>query len=172
MVAHVIDNVIERHNDRINGIDPHHGIESINNMAKQYVIKTTAGTAINMQLGESITGGFWKWVNDEPKEFTVTAPISKGSVFTKSGITTAPDIMSVTDLKDGKPKRLLVGAVLLKALTENFPNDGYVGRSFRCVQGPPPDGVRYKSMDIKELIPAGPDDESPEPSEEKKTKKK
>lgn len=143
-------------------------------MAKTYVIKTAQGSELAMKVGDLLTGGFWKWKDGEEKQFTVKGPIAKGSVFAKSGISTAPDILPVTDLKDGVDKRILVGSVLLSTLTEQFPNDAYVGKSFLCVQGPPAPGTRYKTMMVRELVPAGPDDvdETPEAPAPAKSKKK
>lgn len=142
-------------------------------MAKQYVIKTLSGN-VNARIGEALGGGLWKWVDGEPKQFTIKSTIRKGSVIQRSGITTAPDIMDVTDIVTGMDHRVLVGKVLLSTLTENFPNDTYVGKSFRVTQGPPPAGKRYKSMVVEpmELVEESedPQPESEEPA--KKSKKK
>jgi hypothetical protein len=127
-------------------------------MAKHYVIKTTSGN-LSASVGDVLGGNFWKWEDGSEKVFTVKSPIRKGSPIAKSGITTAPDIMDVVDITDGLQKRILVGKVLASALTENFPDDTYVGRSFRCVQGPPPAGKRYKAMTVQEVTLDGPADE-------------
>lgn len=130
-------------------------------MAKQYVLRTSGG-ALNINVGDALGGGLWKWVDGEAKTFTVLSPIRKGSVIARSGITTAPDICDVRDLESGTDRRILVGKVLLSTLTENFPNDGYVGKSFRCVQSPPPAGKRYKGMTVEPVEVEGPAEEKPE----------
>ena len=136
-------------------------------MARTYVIKTNSGN-LSASVGDVLGGNFWKWEDDVEKVFTVKSPIRKGSPISKSGIATAPDIMDVVDITDGLQKRVLVGKVLASTLTENFPDDSYVGRSFRCVQGPPPAGKRYKAMTVQEVTLDGPaEDETPN----KKSKK-
>lgn len=126
-------------------------------MARTYVIKTTQGN-LTASVGDVLGGNFWRWEDGVEKVFTVKSPIRKGSPITKSGIGSAPDIMDVVDISTGLQKRILVGKVLLTTLTENFPDDTYVGRSFRCVQGPPPDGKRYKAMTVQEVTLDGPAD--------------
>jgi hypothetical protein len=143
-------------------------------MAKQYVIKTLGGN-INARIGEALGGSLWKWEDGVAKDFTVKSVIRKGSVIARSGITTAPDIMDVTDIATGMDQKVLVGKVLLSTLTENYPNDGYVGKSFRVTQGPPPAGKRYKTMTVQplELVEDGEGTEEPTPeAPEKKSKKK
>lgn len=143
---------------------------------KTYIIKAVGGD-ISARIGAALGGGFWKWEEGQTKEFTVKSVIRKGSVITSSGIATAPDIMDVTDIKTGKDHRVLVNAVLLKALLENYPEDTYVGRSFAVTPGPCPAGKRYKAMDVRplELGVTGDDaDDDSEPASEpaKKSKKK
>lgn len=127
-------------------------------MARQYTLKAT-GIAIS--VGDALGGGLWKWVDGESKVFTVLSPIRKGSVIARSGITTAPDIMDVRDLETGTDRRILVGKVLMSTLTENFPNDSYVGKSFRATQSAPPPGKRYKGMTVEPVEVEGPSDEKP-----------
>lgn len=137
-------------------------------MAKEYIIKLASGEALSAQIGEKLGGAkLWSWQDGEEKVFTVRGPIRKGTPFRKSGIQTAPDLLDVTDLATGEDKTLLAGKVLVSTLTENFPDDGYVGRSFRAVQGPPPAGKRYKSMEVFEVTITGPADDEPKKSRKK-----
>lgn len=129
-------------------------------MAKQYVIKSVSGN-IAARIGDALGGGLWKWEDGTPKVFTVESPIRKGSVIQRSGIATAPDIMDVTDVETGQSRRVLVGKVLLSTLTENYPNDSYVGRTFRCTQSAPPTGKRYKGMTVEPVELEGPADPAP-----------
>ena len=133
-------------------------------MAKQYVLKTLSGD-LSARLGNTLGGNFWRWDTEPEKAFTVKSPLRKGAVITRSGITTPPDVLEVINLATGEERTLLVGKVLLSTLTENFPNDTYVGRSFRCVQGPVPAGQRYKSMTVQEIFLDGAaEDSTPEPA--------
>lgn len=137
-------------------------------MAREFVLKTKSGASLKVGVGDSLGGGFWKWENDVPKRFTIKSPIRKGAAFTGSNITTAPDVVTVTDLEDGIDKQLLVGKVLMSTLTEQYPDDSYVGQSFQCTQGPPPQGKRYKGMDVKPLTIIGDADPEEAPAKSKK----
>ena len=118
-------------------------------MAKTYVLNIE-GRQTKATLGDVIGGsGFWRWTENEPKTFTVSGPIYKGSPLTRSGISTAPDLLDVVDVADGKTKRLLCSKVLVSTLVENFPDDSYVGRTFQVTVGPKPEGKRYKSVEVR-----------------------
>jgi hypothetical protein len=141
-------------------------------MAKTYVLKVN-GEQRKALLGDVIGGsGFWKWTVNEPKTFTVTAPIYKGAPFSKSGITTAPDLIDVVDVADGKAKRLLGQKVLVSTLLENFPEDSYVGKTFQAIQLPPPEGKRYKQFELRLVDLEAPAEESAGEDDKPKSKKK
>ena len=55
------------------------------------------------------------------------------------------------DCADGNEKEILVGQVLKSTLVESFPDDGYVGLTFACTQGPVAAGKRYKTMVVSEV---------------------
>ena len=111
-------------------------------MAVVYNLKKTLGS-----------GNLWKWVDGEEKVFTVVGPIRAGRAVAnpRNGISKAPDIMSVRDAADGQEKELLVGQVLKSTLVESYPDDGYVGLTFACTQGPVVTGKRYKTMQVSEV---------------------
>lgn len=132
---------------------------------KTYIIKAVGGD-ISARIGAALGGGFWKWEQDVPKELTIKSVIRKGSVIASSGISTAPDIMDVTDIKTGRDHRVLVNAVLLKGLLENYPDDSYVGKSFVITPGDKPAGKRYKTMDIRELVFGDAEQDDDETAEE------
>lgn len=130
-------------------------------MARNYVLKTKGGD-LSVKEGGSLTGGYWKMEEGQPVNFTVTGVFRKGSIIATSGITTAPDVLDVVDLQDGLPKKVLASKVLVSTLSEQFPNDTYVGKSFRVTVGPKPAGKRYKSMDIRQLELEPASEETPE----------
>ena len=105
------------------------------------------------KLVKQLNAGLWKWEDREEKVFRIDGPIRVGRAQTnpRNGIAKAPDIMTVTDVADGHQKEILVGQVLKSTLTENYPDDSYIGKTFACVQGPPPDGKRYKTMTVNEV---------------------
>lgn len=134
-------------------------------MAREYIIKLTSGQALAASIGERLGGAkLWMWEDGKEKIFTVLGPLRKGAPFRKSGISAAPDLLDVTDVETGEKKTLLAGKVLVSTLTENFPDDTYVGKTFRAVQGPVPPGKRYKSMEVYEVTLNGPvDDDDAKP---------
>lgn len=105
------------------------------------------------KLVKQLNSGLWKWEDGVEKVFRIDGPIRVGRAQTnpRNGINKAPDILSVTDVTDGATKEILVGQVLKSTLTENYPDDGYIGKTFACEQGPPPDGKRYKTMTVNEV---------------------
>lgn len=110
--------------------------------------------AVVYNLKRTLGGGnLWKWVDGEEKVFTVLGPIRAGRTVAnpRNGIAKAPDILSVRDCADGNEKEILVGQVLKSTLVESFPDDGYVGLTFACTQGPVAAGKRYKTMTVSEV---------------------
>jgi hypothetical protein len=122
--------------------------------------------AVAYNLKKTLGGTLWKWADGEEKVFTVVSPIRAGKAVAnpRSGIAKAPDVMTVRDAADGNEKDILVGAVLRSSLTENYPDDSYVGLSFACTQGAVKPGTRYKTMTVAEV-------EVDEPTPAKKAKK-
>lgn len=62
------------------------------------------------------------------------------------------DMIDVRDLRDGVEKTMVLPAVLKGALTDNYPDDSYVGLSFAIQLSPEGKGERsYKRFNIGEL---------------------
>lgn len=123
--------------------------------------------AVVYNLKRTLGGGnLWKWVDREEKVFTIIGPIRAGRAVAnpRNGISKAPDILSVRDCADGQEKEILVGQVLKSTLVESFPDDGYVGLTFACTQGPVVAGKRYKTMVVNEVEV----EEAPTPKKGKK----
>ena len=126
--------------------------------------------AVVYNLKKTLGGSLWKWQDGVEKVFTVVGPIRAGKAVTnpRSGIAKAPDVMTVCDAEDGNEKDILVGAVLRSSLTENYPDDTYVGLTFACTQGPVRAGTRYKTMAVAEVEV---DNATPAPTSSSKKKK-
>lgn len=109
--------------------------------------------AVSYRIAKALNGGLWKWEDGVEKVFTVLGPIRVGRTVSnpRNGIAKAPDVVSVRDLEDGGDKEILVGQVLKSTLSENYPDDSYVGKTFACTQSAPPAGKRYKSMTVNEV---------------------
>jgi hypothetical protein len=126
--------------------------------------------AVVYNLKKTLGGSLWKWQDGVEKVFTVVGPIRAGKAVTnpRSGIAKAPDVMTVCDAEDGNEKDILVGAVLRSSLTENYPDDSYVGLTFACTQGAVRAGTRYKTMAVAEVEV---DNATPAPTSSSKKKK-
>lgn len=126
--------------------------------------------AVVYNLKKTLGGSLWKWHDGVEKVFTVVGPIRAGKAVTnpRSGIAKAPDIMTVCDAEDNNEKDILVGAVLRSSLTENYPDDTYVGLTFACTQGAVRAGTRYKTMAVAEVEV---DNATPAPTPSSKKKK-
>jgi len=109
--------------------------------------------AVVYNLKKTLGGSLWKWQDGVEKVFTVVGPIRAGKAVAspRSGIAKAPDVMTVRDAEDNNEKDILVGAVLRSSLTENYPDDSYVGITFACTQGAVKVGTRYKTMAVAEV---------------------
>lgn len=109
--------------------------------------------AVVYNLKKTLGGSLWKWQDGVEKVFTIVGPIRAGKAVAspRSGIAKAPDVMTVRDAEDNNEKDILVGAVLRSSLTENYPDDSYVGLTFACTQGPVRVGTRYKTMSVAEV---------------------
>ncbi len=117
--------------------------------------------AIKYDIKKTLGGSLWKWQDGVEKVFTVVGPIRAGKAVAspRSGIAKAPDVMTVRDAEDNNEKDILVGAVLRSSLTENYPDDSYVGITFACTQGAVKAGTRYKTMSVAQVEVAN--DEAP-----------
>ena len=126
--------------------------------------------AVVYNLKKTLGGSLWKWQDGVETVFTVVGPIRAGKAVTnpRSGIAKAPDVMTVCDAEDGNEKDILVGAVLRSSLTENYPDDTYVGLTFACTQGAVRAGTRYKTMAVAEVEV---DNATPAPTSSSKKKK-
>ncbi len=109
--------------------------------------------AVAYNLKKTLGGSLWKWEDGTEKVFTIISPIRAGKAVAnpRSGIVKAPDVMTVLDAADANEKDILVGAVLRSSLTENYPDDSYVGLTFACTQGAVKPGTRYKTMTVAEV---------------------
>ena len=124
---------------------------------------TTAGSrqinmAVNYVIKKNVTAEVWKWVEGVEKVFTVKGPIRMGRA-PKPGatISTAAELLDVTDATDGKDKVIVLNKVLRDNLVEQYPGDTFVGKSFSVTMGPVPVGKKYKTMQVAEIELSAPE---------------
>lgn len=60
-------------------------------------------------------------------------------------------VADVLNLETKMNNTLIVNAVLEGILMENYPDNGYVGKSFAILMRPPVDGKRYKTFEVFRL---------------------
>lgn len=60
-------------------------------------------------------------------------------------------VISCVNLETGEVCQLVLGAALVSVLDEMYPNDTYVGRSFRIVKHPKVEGKRYFTYSVDEV---------------------
>lgn len=107
---------------------------------------------VKYTVKQQITNNVWKWEEGKEKVFRIDKAIYVGRAPRPgSTISKAAELVDVTDVEDGQKKTLIVGQVIKDNLIERYPDDGYVGKTFRAVQGPVPTGKKYKTYDIAEV---------------------
>lgn len=87
----------------------------------------------------------------EPAFVRIDTPITQGMMKKKLA-----NFAMVTDLLSGEPRKLLVNTVLAKILLEGYPNDTFIGLSFRIEKGEKVEGAEnsYYEFEVSEIEPA------------------
>lgn len=94
-----------------------------------------------------------KWTDNVSKYLKITGPIHVGKEIQEKGATKKKEpahLMEVIDLETGEAGEVIVATVLRGILTENFPDETYIGRGFRIMQRKIP-GKDYNGFDVDEL---------------------
>ena len=107
---------------------------------------------VNYVIKKNVTADSWKWVEGVEKVFTIKSAIRLGRA-PKPGaaIATQAELIDVTDAADGKDKLIVLNKVLRDNLIEQYPVDGYIGKTFAATMGPVPTGKKYKSFQVTEV---------------------
>jgi len=112
----------------------------------------TAAPAPKFKVVKNVTLPILK--KEDGKEIFVqaTGPIYRGKEIKATGDKKMEpaDLMPVVDLTTGEEMLLIANAVLKGTLEEEYPDNGYVGKSFSILQTKVP-GKRYKNFTIKEI---------------------
>lgn len=136
-------------------------------MAKIQLEKTIAAASTTLKgfkIKKRVTLPLWKWSDGVEKFFTVTGEIhigravsdkrpanAEGKKAEKSAVVMEPaHIATVIDLTTRQECEIIVGAVLKSTLEENYPNHGYVGKSFASIQSKV-EGKRYRQYTLTEI---------------------
>lgn len=65
-------------------------------------------------------------------------------------------VCTVVDLTSGEVKTLIVSAVVKSIFTDEYPDDAYVGKSFRLVKHAKKEGKNYFNFSVDEIDPDQP----------------
>lgn len=86
--------------------------------------------------------------------FTVESKIYVGKDIKGSQMAPA-DMVRVTDLSDGNEKEYIVNAVLKGLWEDDYPKDGFVGKSFAVYKEGKAPGKRYSNISLAEVSVKG-----------------
>ena len=93
-----------------------------------------------------------KWVVDQEKVLTITSEIFTGKEVKGDKKMEPAELFNAIDLETGEEVQVIVGAVLKGILNEEYPDSGYVGKSFAMVQHNA-QGKKYKTYTVIEIEP-------------------
>ena len=93
-----------------------------------------------------------KWVVDKEKLLTITSEIFVGKEIKGDDKTKPAELANAIDLETGEEVEVIIGAVLKGILNDEYPNGGYVNRSFAIVQHNA-QGKKYKTYTVIEIDP-------------------
>lgn len=119
--------------------------------------------AIKVTKVRAVTLPLFKMMNNREYIFRFVGPMFIGKeVQAKEGKKMEPPHLAhVTDLNTGEDGQIILGAVLVKELQENYPGDTYVGKSFEIVKHAPDGPKRYSLWTITEVAVTLEDDPAP-----------
>lgn len=96
-----------------------------------------------------------KLVEEQPVHVTINGAMTTSTAPQKpdkDGRTKEPaTVCPVTDLDTGEVTQIICGAVLKGILNEQYPNDGYVEKSFEIVKHAKAPGKRYNTYSVFEI---------------------
>jgi hypothetical protein len=125
----------------------------MSNKAAKSVAPVSTFDRSKFKIVRQVTLPLWKWNDDETKYFRIDGEIRIGKPVkaTEGQKQMEPaHIASVTNLETNVACEVIVGAVLHSELAENYPNNGYVGKSFAATKTKIT-GKRYAGYSISEI---------------------
>jgi len=108
--------------------------------------------SVNYVIKKNVTADVWKWVEGVEKVFTVKSAIRIGRA-PKPGaaIQTAAELLDVVDVATGTPQVIVLNKVLRDNLVEQYPGDGFIGKTFAGIMGAIPTGKKYRAFKLSEV---------------------
>lgn len=105
---------------------------------------------VNYSTIKRVAQPLWKWVLGEPKILQFLGPIHRSRTVSHAEGFSPANVASVCNLATGEETEIIVSVVLESVLTENYPLESYVGKTFEISQYQTP-GKRYKSFTVAEI---------------------
>jgi len=106
-------------------------------------------------LVKSVTRRLLKGFDNQIVYCTFTGPITREEDKDGNPIIVgkmpAPYVVALVDLTDGIEKDFLVPVVLQKRLVRDYPDRGYIGKSFAIKRTAPEGGKRYSNFEVAEI---------------------
>jgi hypothetical protein len=108
---------------------------------------------------KNLTLDVLKFVENEPRYVKITGPIHLGKEQKKSRKSDDEDkkdrepahLAQCINLEDGAECQIIVSAVVLSVLTDEYPNDGYVGKCFSITKKSRVAGKQYFPYGVEEI---------------------
>ena len=114
-----------------------------------------ADTGFVPVIAKHVTLPLFKWEDNKARYYKITSPIFIGKeINDKSAGAKKKEpahLMNVVDLETGEEGQVIVATVLRGILTEEYPNDAYVGKGFAITQRKIP-GKDYNGYGVDELV--------------------
>lgn len=96
-----------------------------------------------------------KLIDDKAVHVTITGPMHVSTAQQRPGkdgkVMEPATVLPVADLDTGEITQVVAGAVLKGILTESYPKDSYVEKSFEITKHPKATGKRYNTYSVFEI---------------------
>jgi hypothetical protein len=113
----------------------------------------TNKTAPSFQVKRAITLELLKPALDVPVYVLIKTPIKVGKAIVKAGEQNMEPakVVNCTNLETGEDVQMIIPSVLNAILTEEYPDDTYVGKGFQIIKRAKTAGKRYHTFNVAEL---------------------
>lgn len=108
-----------------------------------------AAAPFTFKVKKHVTVPLLKMVNNTPIYVKFQGEIFKGKVVDDKK--EAPTMANIINLQTGEEQQIILGTVLVGNLEEEYPNAGYVGKSFELVKSAPEGARKYSLYNITEI---------------------
>ncbi len=103
------------------------------------------------KITKHVTLGQLKLSINKPAFVKITAAMYEGKKVENSKYDGLPTIMEVIDLMTGQPMETVVNTVLASTFDEEYPEAGYVGKTFQITKLPKVGEKKYHPFEVLEI---------------------